>query len=404
MQILRRRYEIIQQLGGGGFAITYLAKDLDRPGQPQCVVKQLRPNQTNRKVLEFFEKEAEILERLGEHPQIPRLLAHFNENQNLYIAQEFIEGHDLAHEILPGKQLSESYVIKLLQDVLEVLSFVHQQDVIHRDIKPHNLMRRQRDGRIFLIDFGAVKQLSSIQVNPEGDVVSSVAIGTNGYTPNEQWQGKPCLSSDIYALGMTAIHALTGIPPEQLDEDPQTGEIIWVDRTPISPLLTEILTKMVRRHPSRRYPAASEALTDLTDKIISPPLPPPPSPAPPSPSVSFPTRRRLIQMLGLAAVGTGAAVAGGRLIRQSPTAPLPVAEEIPAPDSPAPDSPAPVEVTPSGESLSLQPFQFETVTVNESGQITDRPSGEAKFFAEDLGNGITLEMVEIPGGTLRHHK
>ena len=123
MNTLVGRYEVTETLGGGGFAITYLARDIMQPSKPLCVVKQLRPNQTHPRVIDFFNKEAAILEKLGKHPQIPQLLAHFQEDDNLYIVQEYIQGHDLSQEISPGKQLSEAYVSKLLQDVLEVLSF-----------------------------------------------------------------------------------------------------------------------------------------------------------------------------------------------------------------------------------------------------------------------------------------
>ncbi|NJL11354.1 MAG: serine/threonine protein kinase [Calothrix sp. SM1_7_51] len=234
MDILAGRYEIIQVLGRGGFAITFLAKDNLQPSKPICVVKQLRPNYTNPRVVEFFEKEAAVLEKLGKYPQIPQLFAHFLENENLYIVQEFIEGQDLSKEITSGKQLTEGYVTKFLQDSLEVLSFVHNQGVVHRDIKPQNLMRRRQDGKIFLIDFGAVKEVGTLLVNSESQITSSVVIGTPGYMANEQRRGKPILSSDIYALGMTAIQALTGLYPSQLEEDPQTGEIIWRHLTQIS--------------------------------------------------------------------------------------------------------------------------------------------------------------------------
>ncbi|MBW4616961.1 MAG: SUMF1/EgtB/PvdO family nonheme iron enzyme [Desmonostoc vinosum HA7617-LM4] len=264
MNVLAGRYEIIRQLGGGAFGVTFLARDNFQPSKPLCVVKQLRPNQSNPRVIEFFEKEAAILERLGKHPQIPQLLAHFSEGQSLYIVQEFIEGQDLSREIFPGKQLSEGYVTKLLQDVLEILSFVHSYGVIHRDIKPPNLMRRQQDGRIFLIDFGAVKELGSLMLNTQGEINPSVVIGTPGYMPNEQKNGKPCLGSDVYALGMTVIQALTGVLPSDLPEDPQTGEIIWRNQVYLSDNLAEVLTKMVRRHFSLRYAKATEVLQALT--------------------------------------------------------------------------------------------------------------------------------------------
>ncbi|MEA5568189.1 bifunctional serine/threonine-protein kinase/formylglycine-generating enzyme family protein, partial [Anabaena sp. UHCC 0399] len=271
MNTLAGRYEIIKLLGGGGFAVTYLARDNYQPSKPLCVVKQLRPNQTQSRVIEFFEKEAAILERLGKHPQIPQLLAHFNQDQNLYIVQEFIEGQDLSREIVPGKRLSESYITKLLQDALEILSFVHQHGVIHRDIKPQNLMRRQ-DGKIILIDFGAVKELGTLLINSQGEVNSSVVIGTPGYMSYEQYRGKPCFGSDIYALGVMAIQALIGVLPSELEEDPQTGEIIWQNQAQVSNHLAEVLTKMVRHHFSMRYPNATEALQALIS--VSAPLPP----------------------------------------------------------------------------------------------------------------------------------
>jgi formylglycine-generating enzyme required for sulfatase activity/predicted Ser/Thr protein kinase len=263
LNTLAGRYEIIRQLGGGGFAVTFLARDTLQPSKPLCVVKQLRPNQSNPRVVEFFEKEATILEKLGQHPQIPHLLAHFSENGNLYIVQEFIEGQDLSQEIIPGRRLSEDYATKLLQDVLEVLSFIHSKGVVHRDIKPHNLMRRHEDGQIFLIDFGAVKELGSLMVNTQGEVYSSVVIGTSGYMASEQKNGRPCLGSDVYALGMTIIQALTGVVPSQLQEDPLTGEIIWRNQAQVSDHLAEVLTNMVRRHFSLRYSQAGEALQAL---------------------------------------------------------------------------------------------------------------------------------------------
>jgi eukaryotic-like serine/threonine-protein kinase len=270
LSTLAGRYEITQTLGGGNFGVTYLARDILQPSKPLCVVKQLRPNQSHPRVVEFFQKEAALLESLGKHAQIPQLLAHFNQDQHLYIVQEFIEGQDLSREIVPGKQLSEGYASKLLQDVLEVLSFVHSQGVIHRDIKPQNLMRRSQDGKIFLIDFGAVKELGTLMVNTQGGVNSSVVIGTAGYMPNEQKNGKPCLGSDVYAVGMTIIQALTGVLPFDLQEDPLTGEVIWRQQAQVSDHLADVLTKMVRRHHSLRYAKAAEALQDL----ISQPSPP----------------------------------------------------------------------------------------------------------------------------------
>jgi serine/threonine-protein kinase len=135
----------------GGFGQTYIAQDTRRPGNPICVVKHLKPG-TDPRVFDtakrLFNSEAETLEKLGNHDQIPRLLAYFDENQEFYLVQEYIEGHTLAEELIPGKRWSESQVIQLLQEVLEILEFVHRQGVIHRDIKPDNIIRRASDNKL----------------------------------------------------------------------------------------------------------------------------------------------------------------------------------------------------------------------------------------------------------------
>ena len=166
--ILRKRYQIIKGLGSGGFGDTYLATDLDLPGKPHCVVKHLKPKDNRPHVLalarKLFDTEAKVLYNLGhQSPQIPTLFAHFEENCEFYLVQEFIEGHDLSKEIVPGKKLSQSSAITLLKSILEVLEIAHEYHpnaIIHRDIKPANLMRRRQDGQIILIDFGAVREIN----------------------------------------------------------------------------------------------------------------------------------------------------------------------------------------------------------------------------------------------------
>jgi serine/threonine protein kinase/cytochrome c-type biogenesis protein CcmH/NrfG len=261
------RYKVISQLGAGGFGQTFLAEDLHLPGNPRCVVKQLQPQITDPTSLQIarrlFDTEAQTLYKLGNHDQIPRLLAHFEQDQEFYLAQELIEGEPLSEE-MTGQPWRESQVIALLQDTLTVLTFVHQQNVIHRDIKPSNLIRRRRDGKIVLIDFGAVKQASTVLVNPETGPTQTISIGTQGYMPNEQLGGNPRFCSDVYALGKLAIQALTGIPPKLLHEDPHTCEILWRDRAPhVSPQLADIIDKMVRYDFRARYPTAAQALADV---------------------------------------------------------------------------------------------------------------------------------------------
>jgi len=262
---LRNRYKIIKVLGSGGFGDTYLAQDTDLPGHPTCVVKQLKPKDTSPNVLpiakSLFEREAEYLYKLGNaHPQIPKLFAHFEENHEFFLVQELVEGNSLATEIPIGQRLSESATITLLLEILEVLSFVHQNNVIHRDIKLANLMRRKQDGKIVLIDFGAVKDITALGIDPQGNTGITVSIGSPGYMPSEQARGKPRLSSDVYAVGMIGIQALTGIAPDSLQEDPNTGEILWRDRVQVSEAFAEVLQNMVFYHFSQRYKSAIEAL------------------------------------------------------------------------------------------------------------------------------------------------
>lgn len=162
--ILRGRYAILKQLGSGGFGETYIAEDRDLPGSPQCVVKRLQPQSHDPFVLQtakrLFDTEAAVLYQLGSHDQIPRLMAHFEENQQFYLVQEFVDGRDLSQELFPGVRWNEAQVLAFLRDTLRILEFVHQQNVIHRDIKPANIIRRFSDNKLALIDFGAVKEFA----------------------------------------------------------------------------------------------------------------------------------------------------------------------------------------------------------------------------------------------------
>jgi serine/threonine protein kinase len=209
----------------------------------------------------LFNTEAEILEKLGTHPQIPRLLAHFEERKEFYLVQEYVDGHPINEELPVDKRLPEAQVVDLLKGVLEILGFIHEHSVIHRDIKPSNIMRRHHDGKLVLIDFGAVKQ---IQPQERTDQESfTVAIGTRGYAPPEQYAGHPSFSSDIYALGMIGIQAITGIPPHQLTLSPDTGDISWRHLANVREEFAQIIDKMVRYHFPARYQSAASVLEDL---------------------------------------------------------------------------------------------------------------------------------------------
>ena len=286
---LGNRYSIIRHLGGGGFAQTYLAEDKQLPGNHLCVVKQLKPQATDPETLQvarrLFDTEAQVLYKLGNHDRIPRLFAFFEENQEFYLVQEFIEGHDLSQEIIPPQTpayqggtgagfpyqggaagvMQEDAVLCILQELLEILDFVHQQNVIHRDVNPRNILRRDRDGKLVLIDFGAVKEITTQISNPQPKNSLSVSIGTPGYMPSEQSHGNPKLSSDIYAVGAIAIQFLTGINPHQMPKNPDTEEIIWQDKTSVSPEFAKILDKMVKYDFRQRYSSAGETLQAIKE-------------------------------------------------------------------------------------------------------------------------------------------
>jgi serine/threonine-protein kinase len=259
-QLLDGRYELAKALSSGSFGKTYLARDTKRPGHPICVVKQLQPTKSEPQILpvarRLFNTEAETLEQLGTHSQIPQLFAYFEWNGEFYLVQEYMAGHLLSEELVPGQPLPEERVFKILLELLEVLEFVHRHNVIHRDICPRNIIRHERDGKLVLIDFGAVKQVTT-QTNP------TIIIGTHGYMPVEQALGNPRLSSDVYAVGMLGIQALTGISPVKLPKDPQNLELLWRDKAQVSRGLANVLDKMVRHDFNERYPSAKEALQAL---------------------------------------------------------------------------------------------------------------------------------------------
>ena len=280
-KLLKQRYQIIEVLKVGEFCQTYLAKDLTAPNHPRCIVKQLLPTNSSyarnwqENVKRALEREVEALETLNTYNCVPRLLAYFNEDREFYLVQELIEGYVLSAEIYPGCSWSESRVIQLLHEVLEILAVIHSYGLIHRDIKPSNLIRQNSTHKLVLIDFGAAKQSwTQVVTNRQKTsatfalgINSTIAIGTPGYMPAEQERGMPRSCSDIYALGIMAIQALTGLNPTQLLEDVETGEILWQQHVNVSGEFARILSKMVSYHFKDRYQSATETLQALQPLI-----------------------------------------------------------------------------------------------------------------------------------------
>jgi serine/threonine protein kinase, bacterial len=292
-QLLNQRYRIIEPLGSGGFSRTYLAEDIQKPDTPKCVIKHLRPASNDPTFLQparrLFKGEVEALKALGHHDQIPELFEAFEEEQEFYLAQEFIDGYPLNLEMAPGQRWSEEQVLKLLQEVLSILTFVHSYGVIHRDLKPDNIIRRQHDNKLVLIDFGSVKQIQTQLVTPQGHLSATVAVGTPGYLSSEQGQGKPRPNSDIYSLGLIGVQVLTGLHPTQLQDDPETGEKSWRQHVQVSDGFAYVLDKMVRYHHKDRYAStedAQQALQQVVDGSIVLPSATPQSPNPSTPAVN----------------------------------------------------------------------------------------------------------------------
>ncbi|MBD1881472.1 protein kinase [Coleofasciculus sp. FACHB-T130] len=266
--LLNNRYRIIQTLGSGGFGNTFLAEDTHMPSRRRCVIKQLKPMANNPQMFQMaqdrFQREAAILEAMGEgSDQIPKLYAYFSEAGQFHLVQELIEGKTLTKKVQTQGLVPESQVKEILVSLLPVLDYIHSKGIIHRDIKPDNIIIRQRDGKPVLIDFGAVKESMGAAVHP-GNAPASIVIGTPGFMPPEQGVGQPVFASDIYSLALTAIYLLTGKLPQDLPTDPRTGEILWHQSAAnVSPGFVAVLDKAIQSHPRDRYSTSREMLDAL---------------------------------------------------------------------------------------------------------------------------------------------
>ena len=279
--LLRGRFRMIKLLGQGGFGRTYLAEDRDKLNE-KCVVKQFVPMIQGtaglQKALELFEREARQLQQLGHHSQIPALWAYFSENNQLYLIQQYIEGETL--EQISQKQgvWTEQQVKELLTSLLPVLEFIHQQKVIHRDLKPDNIMRR-RNGEYVLIDFGVAKDLSATVIYTQ----IGTRVGSDGYASREQMQGGEAYpATDLYSLGATCFYLLTKISPLELWlDDGYSWTKNWQQylKQPLSPELNEVLDQLLKKDIGDRYSSADQVLQNL--QIPSTPRPTP------SPQVSW---------------------------------------------------------------------------------------------------------------------
>ncbi|HEY9812632.1 MAG TPA: YARHG domain-containing protein [Candidatus Sericytochromatia bacterium] len=296
-QLLNNRYLLIKALATGGFGDTFLAEDTQMPSRRRCVIKLLKPISNNPQVYQIvkerFQREAAILEQLGEvNTQIPRLYAYFETAGHFYLIQQWIEGETLSQKVQQQGVLAENDVKDILISLLPVLDYIHSHRIVHRDIKPDNIIFRHQDQKPILIDFGAVKETMATVVNTPGNTTSSIVIGTPGFMPSEQTAGRPVYASDLYSLGLTAIYLLTGKLPQQLETDTQTGEIIWHHPSlNVSPSFAAVLDKAIQSHPRDRYFTAKDMLEAL--QPTAPSIPPTiniyqPPPIAPNPTLSPP--------------------------------------------------------------------------------------------------------------------
>lgn len=268
---LRDRYLIQRQLGQGGFGRTYLAEDTGRFHE-KIAVKEFVPNvqgtQALQKAEELFQREAITLHKL-QHPQIPRFWETFQEGKRLFLVEDFIEGQTyqslLEQRLQRGQCFREAEILQLLRKLLPVLSYLHQQGVIHRDISPDNIMLRAKDKQVVLIDMGGVKQVAidvATQLVGAKNSASgrTTCMGKVGYAPDEQIRlGIVAPHSDLYALAVTVIVLMTGKQPQEL-LDQHTVHWMWHRELTLSPLLTKILNQMLHRQPNQRFKSADEIL------------------------------------------------------------------------------------------------------------------------------------------------
>ncbi len=281
-QIVDKRYRFIKPINSTILGQTYLAADTHRPGSPQCVVREIRLsnfNSENREiVLSLFQEKVEKIFSLSQHDGLPNLLAYFEENNNIYLVEDYIVGISITQEWARDQPLLEGEVINILKEVLEVLVLIHGQGETHGKIKPGNLVRRILDGKLFLINFGLEREIQRILELNQEPLISENHSQNNSdsllYIPLDKNQQKVDKKNDIYALGIIAIQALTGLSPQDLLQQKQTNntpgiEIPWQNLQVCSLALSDIIDKMVNTQSEQGYESATEVLAELSKMSVS---------------------------------------------------------------------------------------------------------------------------------------
>lgn len=274
---LKDRYRLIKVLGQSSCNRTFLAVDEDKPSQPRCIIKQFiaspafaNPSEVaSLTIASEFRQYVTELDKIGNHPYIPELLASFQEKGDRYLVQEYILGRNLADELDQEGVFQELQIWHLLSEILPILQTVHNKGIVHGDIKPENIIRRppspQTQGKqLFLVDFGGVNPLINSGTSP---------CGSAEYAAPEQISGEISPKSDLYSLGVTCIHLLTGMSPFDLLEL-KTNTWVWGHflKKPVSHRLSRILDKLIQRNPNKRYQSVADVIQDIKSGPIPVPL------------------------------------------------------------------------------------------------------------------------------------
>lgn len=264
-RIVGRRYQLIEELGKNNWSRTYLAKDTAMPERSSCVVQQFKleaeAKVIRQDVQTRYANETYLWQKLAFDPQIPRVLACFEEDNTLYLVREYIKGQNLARRLKRDELLNETELIELLRDVLSSLNSIHQQGVIHHDLKPSNLIIRDRDDRVVTIGFSAIQAIDgSSGVRHKSSSLTEVA---NEYYPFPATETSVTASQDIYALGAIAVEALTGKKPRQIPPHFPVKTVLARENCQINYKLVGIIEGMMSLDPSRSYSSAAEVLEDL---------------------------------------------------------------------------------------------------------------------------------------------
>lgn len=272
-QPLADRYQFIQILSAHDTGKTLLVADVHYPEHPKCVIRQLQLSTRNPITLKFvvklLQKKVKVLEIIGRHRQIPSTFSSFEIDHNFYLVQEFIPGRSMESELIPGQPMSEQAVLSLLIEALTALAFAQGHGVVHGRLKPSKMIRHRTDNRLVLLDFGSIKHISQeISNKDSGQSFNHISPANRIYNAPEQRQGQARFCTDHYALGMIAIQALTGLPPEEFpDVNHPAGHqeiIALLQAVPGSGINTaSLLARMVHPNPDRRYQKAAEILVDL---------------------------------------------------------------------------------------------------------------------------------------------